>query len=267
MTDKELAHKRKNIAETVKITKAMQAISSAMIIPLERKRNLSKDYLDMFTEGVASFNLDFPKSTGDVELVISIAGDKGLCGDFNNLVINETQRVLNSTDNYVFYPIGMFLYESFKELENISLGYLGLASSLNEEETNQLARECLKSYLNGEIKSVRLIYVEAKTRMEQEVKNEVLLPVTISKEEKGSILLGEYNKEELLIELITAKIYYALCSTEYALNCKRFATMKQATENGEKLENELVIAFNRARQNKITNELNDSVASNLGKRL
>lgn len=266
MTDRELARKKKNIAETVKITKAMQAISSAMIIPLEKKRISARDYLDKLSESVALFGVKTPNPKGRGEYVIAIAGDKGLCGDFNNKVINETEEYLKTADSYVLYPIGMFLYESFKEF-NISESYIGLASSLNAKEVHALASECLNAFLSGKISSVRLIYVEAKNKIEQEVKNELLFPFSAEEGKSESVLLGDFDSNALILELLTAKIYYALCTSEYALNCKRFATMKQATENGEKMENELMIAFNRARQNKITNELNDSVASNLGKRL
>lgn len=265
MTDKELAHKRKNIAETVKITKAMQTVSSAMIIPLEKKRDLAKTYLDKLSESVALFGIDIPKTKGNSELIISIAGDKGLCGDFNNSVINETEKYLQSITDYKLYPIGVLIAEHFKE--SSSTNYVGLAASLNASETHSLAIECFELFLKGEVSGVRLIYVEGKSRSTQEVKNELLLPFDTNNGDDESILLGSYNGNDLLTELLTAKIYYALCSSEYALNCKRFVTMKQATENGEKMENELRIAFNRARQNKITNELNDSVAANLGKRL
>ncbi len=266
MTDKELAHKRKNIAETVKITKAMQTVSSAMIIPLEKKRDLAKNYLDRVSESVALFGIDLPATKGGLELIISIAGDKGLCGDFNNSVIHETEKQLQAATDHKLYPIGMLLSEYFRD-KSSSTEYVGLAATLNAVETHSLAVECLESFLKGEVSSVRLIYVEGKSRSVQEVRNELLLPNAIDNKDNDSILLGSYNSKELLVELITAKLYYALCSSEYALNCKRFVTMKQATENGEKMENELRIAFNRARQNKITNELNDSVAANLGKRL
>ena len=51
-----------------------------------------------------------------------------------------------------------------------------------------------------------------------------------------------------------------------AVNYKRMVAMQEATANGEEMVDELTKAYNRTRQNKITNELNDSVAVLFGKK-
>ncbi len=72
--------------------------------------------------------------------------------------------------------------------------------------------------------------------------------------------LGEADVEMILKEYITAKIYRMLTSAVNAVNYKRMMAMKQSTVNGEEMVEELTLQYNRTRQNKITNELNDSIS-------
>ena len=87
------------------------------------------------------------------------------------------------------------------------------------------------------------------------------LPDNLVANSEESILEYKNDVDGILKQHIWAKIAYALCSAEYAVNYKSMTAMQQATTNGEELVEELALQFNHVRQEKITSELMDACSA------
>lgn len=273
MTDREIKNKIKNIADTVKITRAMQMVATTKIYGNQQKRNGAKAYLDdveaatrIAMNYVSPDHPLFEENEGRSAYVV-IAGDKGLCGDYNTQVLSYADSLIAKSEGRPkIFVIGYVGREYYKG-KDCSLVGTYIHHQLNPTVINaiKMTDDLVEAFLKGNFKDLYLIYTEV-NGMETKVASERLLPMTYAPETHKELYFGEENSDIFLKELLTAKIYYAVTSSALAVNCKRMVAMRQATINGEEIEEELNLKFHRSRQEKITNELNDAISSRLGEK-
>lgn len=83
------------------------------------------------------------------------------------------------------------------------------------------------------------------------------------KGKKSTSTIFEPNEEDVLIELIpqmlNIKLYQALLETTASEHSARMMAMKNASDNAEELIKQLTLEYNRIRQAKITQEINEIV--------
>ena len=273
MTDREIKNKIKNIGDTVKITRAMQMIATTKIYGNQQKKSGARAYLDD-VENAARIAMNylspdhplFTENTGRSAYVV-IAGDKGLCGDYNSQVLSYADKMIAESEGVPkIFVIGYVGREYYKG-KMCSLVGTYVHHQLNPSVINavNMADDLVALFLKGNFKDLYLVFTEV-NGMDTEVVSERLLPMEYRPEEQKELFLGEEHADIFLNELLTAKLFYAVTSSALAVNCKRMSAMRQATINGEELQEELNIQYHRSRQDKITNELNDAASSRLGEK-
>lgn len=274
MTDKEIKGRIKNINDTVKITRAMQMIATTKIYACQKRRDNAAAYMEdaKKTARVAMRFMPathplFQLSNVQKHAYVVIAGDKGLCGDYNAQMLSfaEKQFVLGETRPKI-YVIGYVVKEYFKG-KNCSLIGTYVHSQLEPSVTDavKLADDLLKGFEKGDFADVSIIYAEVKERGETTPAVMKLLPMTYAPAAESDRVLGACNGENILREMLICTLFWAISSSALAVNYRRAAAMRQATINGENMLDDLRIQYNRSRQDKITNELNDAVATTFGK--
>ena len=104
--------------------------------------------------------------------------------------------------------------------------------------------------------------------MEQEVKNEIILPFEVSNdpelETSNKFVEYEPSVEEvfnyLVPKYVEMKIYSAVVESATCEHAARRMAMENATDNAHEMLDDLNLNYNRARQTAITNEIIEIVA-------
>lgn len=276
MKGQELKRRITGINETVKITKAMQMISAAKMHKLQQKYDDAKKYLGRVSDAAhlvrtALFSLHpyLKGHDGDRSAFIVIAGDKGLCGDYNHLVLEKAlENIQNSNVTHLF-PVGYIARDFFKKKGyNMITTYIHLGLDPMPDEARTITDDIIQRFVLKEFDNVYIVYTGIKTLSVQNVVVEKLLPLSYTENENAvEFLPGEGSVDNALNHYILAKMYYALTSSSLAINYKRMIAMQQSTTNGEEIISELKLQYNHKRQESITTELVDASASLQGKRL
>lgn len=274
MTEKEIKNKLKSVSETVKITKAMQMLASTKIYQSEAKQKAATDYfygiesafLGLLTSKDQSNPL-FVSGTGPSALVV-VAAEKGLCGDYNHQVFKVADKAIDGlTEKSKIYAVG-FVAREYYRAKNIhtDASFVYVIGNPTPADAEKMAEEFIKVYKANNLKELRIVCTK-QSESGWTVANERLLPIDITESEnhEHTAVLGEVNVDVILKEYLTAKLYRMLRVANNAVNYKRMMAMKQATINGEEMVEDLTLQYNRTRQNKITNELNDSMSVLFGK--
>jgi len=275
MTDREIKSRIKNITDTVKITKAMQMIATTKIYGFQSRRDNAYNYLldvkkaaDVATPHLSEDHEFFKEKTSDRSAFIVITGDKGLCGDYNAQVLNLADAEIAKHEGKPKIFIIGFVGREYYKGKPCSLVGTFIHHQLDPVvmESKRMADEILELFLKSNFRDLYVIYTKVEGMGNTTPVCEKVLPFEYVSEESNATILGDMDYEVFLKELLIAKLYYCVCSSALAVNYKRMAAMQQATINGEEMIDELQVQFNRTRQDKITNELNDAVSATLNQK-
>lgn len=276
MTEKEIKNRIKSISDTVKITKAMQMLASTKIYQSEAKQKSAKDYYLEVEKSVLRLinskdksNPLFKEGKGASSIVV-VGAEKGLCGDYNHQVFKLADKVIDDFSlRGKIYSVGYVAREYYRS-KNIHTDtcFISVFSSPTPADAAKMAEELIKTYLENNLKEIVIVYTD-QTESGWTAKCEQLLPIELQShsDEPEVLILGETDVRAILKEYLTAKIYRMLTTANNAVNYKRMMAMKQSTINGEEMVEDLTLQYNRTRQNKITDELNDAVSVIFGKKV
>ena len=127
--------------------------------------------------------------------------------------------------------------------------------------------ELLDSFGQNQIGEIYLAYTSFKNTVTHIPTLKKLLPVEAGKDsEKTDLVLMNYepNEDQVLDSIIpkymSSLIYGALLEAVASENGARMTAMDSATNNAEEMIEELGLAYNRARQGSITQELTEIIA-------
>ena len=132
------------------------------------------------------------------------------------------------------------------------------------EKAKTISLDIVNNYLSDNYDEVYLIYSKFVSVIEYKLLEERLLPFENNvKGKKSTSTIFEPNEEDVLIELIpqmlNIKLYQALLETTASEHSARMMAMKNASDNAEELIKQLTLEYNRIRQAKITQEINEIV--------
>lgn len=289
---KEVRERIKSVKNTQQITSAMKMVSAAKLRKAQQAITDLRPYsdrLDLILKNVIS-NLDGDASISLGEerpvehaAIVVITSNRGLCGAFNSNVIKEAIKLINGelkpvreAGKLTMYFVGKRGYDYFKKrYSDIELNneYLNLFSDLTFDHVAPFAKEIIAKFEDATFDKVMVCYGRFKNAAVQFPEQVQFLPVEkIEQEvEKAESKEKAYNadyifepgKEELLNELIpsilrTSMLKYML-DTHASEHGARMTAMDNATENAEEMVKDLMISYNKARQEAITKELSEIV--------
>lgn len=201
------------------------------------------------------------KNINDKKLVYVISPNKGLCG---GLLANLFRQVVNnvSKQDYVV-TIGkkaqtFCIKNGFNVVASFDIGTLFPKFS----EIFPILKIMIDYYEKKEVSAVDVIYTQFKNRMVQEALTKKLVPIQKDKNfvNKGEHLFEPSPKEVLddLIPYYVEVCFYDMLMNSYASEqAARMAAMSNAKENAHEISTSLTTAYNKSRQEKITNEILD----------
>ena len=273
---KAIKRRIKSVGSTMQITKAMELVSSSKLRKAKDKAEAGRPYFEklyeMMTE-IAESKKDFSspfteKREVKNRLFIVIAGDRGLAGGYNsNLLRSALADCQNDANKPKVIAIGKKAIEFFEKRDFDIVGrYPLLAETAKTADCGDIATMAIEMFRREEVDQVKIFYTTFVSPLVQNPVSMEILP--IERDEEGSEVpsLITYDPEpeavfNRIVPKFTMSLIYCALSDSYASEqSARRNAMENATDNAEKMTEELSLKYNRARQEKITNEINEIVS-------
>jgi F-type H+-transporting ATPase subunit gamma len=205
-----------------------------------------------------------------VELIV-VSSDKGLCGSFNNNVINKAMKFLGDTvDAEVNLVVAGKKARDFLKRRPwpIIEEHLDTFRGVDRPLAERITAGVTERFVNGESDEVYLVFNEFISVIQQRVVFQQILPLQPPAEDEEVELPPDYIFEpdlgdlasQLFPELVVSQIYRSLLESSASEHGARMAAMDAATRNAGELIDKLTLTYNRARQAAITKELIEVVS-------
>lgn len=268
--------------KTMQITKAMHMVSASKLNRAEQNAKAFVPYMEKMQEVVASLadgtsGVSHPMlETREVKKTayLVITSDRGLAGAYNSNVLRHVYRTIKerhqSSDEYMMIVIGRIGRDFFKKRNMpIGLEITGLADQPAFADIKSIANQTVSMFADEVFDELYLVYNHFVSAIQQDLVEKKLLPlsnIAEGMETTGSSPEYEFDpsQEEILEVLLPqyaeSLVYGALLDSKASEHAARMTAMKNATDNAGELIDTLTLAFNRARQAAITQELTEIVS-------
>lgn len=278
---KEIRTKIKSIKNTQKITKAMEMVAASKMRKAQDRMQASRPYADRIRNVIGHLAHAHPeyrhpylaqRPVKRVGLIV-ISSDRGLCGGLNANMFRATIMSMKQwRDQQVPFDlctIGTKAFAFFNRMRgNIVAQTAQMGDSPQVADLIGVVKVMLDAYDKGEIDKVFLVYNKFVNTMTQSPQIEQVLPIM---PDEGKAELGHhwdyiYEPEAkdvldaLLMRYVESLVYQAVVENLACEQAARMVAMKSASDNAGDIIGELQLAYNKARQAAITQELSEIVA-------
>lgn len=274
---RDIKHRKESIQSTEQITKAMKLVSTVKLQKSRAKAEESKPYYDLMYDTICSML----RKSGSIEhkylkagdskkkAVIAITSNRGLAGGYNNNIVKLVTGTEGFTpENTVIYAIGRKGRDAFaRKGYPIAEDYSEVINEPMYRDAADVTAELLDAFGQNQIGEIYLAYTSFKNTVTHIPTLKKLLPVEAGTDsEKTDLVLMNYEPDEdqvldsIIPKYMSSLIYGALLEAVASENGARMTAMDSATNNAEEMIEELGLAYNRARQGSITQELTEIIA-------
>lgn len=206
---------------------------------------------------------------GKNRLFIVIAGDRGLAGGYNSNILKLVQQTHGDEYMPKIIAVGKKSAEFFTKHEyDVVAQFPGIAEHIKTADAADIAQIATDLFTKGEVDEIELFFTQFVSPLVQTPTRMPVLPIdaptgkAVPENKAGTTYdpSPEAVFNRVIPKLITSLIMCAV-NESYAseLDARRTA-MENATDNAEEMIANLSLMYNRARQEKITNELNEIVS-------
>ena len=247
-------------------------------------RNLLIEAIDKDQNIINSILSKDAKSNSAINLYIVFCSDRGLCGNYNSIIIRKVTEALRNQENCKIIIIGNKLRAPLEKRFHSMIDH-ELSGKFDEytKDENKISALFDTIFLmkkNGEIKNCKAIYVFSKNAMSKEVHDDDLFSTNRIKTQ-SPIAIGEVNNdilsddsgdeniiyedsklnviEYLLKFYFKIKIFNIFRSAYFSELASRMIAMDNASRNAQEIQNKLTLFYNKKRQANITNDLIDII--------
>jgi F-type H+-transporting ATPase subunit gamma len=278
---KEIRSKIASTKNTQKITRAMEMVAASKMRKTQERMRASKPYATKIynvVKHIARANSEYRHPFMlDREIkrigIIVVTSDRGLCGGLNANLLRETVRMVRQwqqeskeVDICVIGRKGQAFFKRVGGRVIATADHLGDKPGV--KDIIGVVKVMLDAYYKGEIDALHIVYNEFVNTMTQTPLMKQLLP--LPKEESDGKHLGHHwdyiyepDAKELLDNLLERYIelqtYQAVVENIACEQAAKMIAMKNATDNAGDLIKEFQLAYNKARQAAITQELAEIV--------
>ena len=266
-----------SINSTKKITKAMELVST---VKLKKFRRLMEEN-ERYSEEIAKLIQTLFARLGDEEscytkeqkaekdLYIVLHSNLGLCAGYNNNLFNYVKENINK-DKSVLYLIGIKgqnIYRNIGYETNEEL--LHLADQLSISDVMKLGRILTNAFIDGEYRSIHLIYTHYVNSLKFVPTDLKLFPLTNDGQGEDFRYppLFDTDVKTLIDELVpvyvNAILFQKLVESIVSEQTARRSAMENASDNADGLIDQLTLEYNKARQAAITQEISEIVSGKL----
>lgn len=290
LATKEIKRRLRSIANTKKITKAMELVAAAKMRKAVQSVLATRAYSNAAWQIVKDLSArtdpahhpllqkkDKIKSIG----VVLMTSNRGLCGGFN-------REIVETVADYLKDKAGAAVEVSLVGKRGRDIMYrhdhkvvaeftkADVAASITE--VTALAKLIIGDYLSGKYDKVVMAYTDYESAVKQRPRIRKLLPIEQEDDELGFADKAKKQAEadkgqrdyeylfepspdavldQMLYRLIELQIYQALLESNASEHSARMIAMRNASEAASDMIDDLTLTFNQARQQAITSELAD----------
>jgi F-type H+-transporting ATPase subunit gamma len=272
----------RTIKNMQQITRAMKFVAAAKLRRAQENALAARPYAKQMANLVRSAmarieNPTHPLMARRAEQrvrVLSLTGDKGLCGAFNTNVMRRTLEFVreNSEKDLTVVPVGKKGRDGLRR-RAVPLGeeYVGVFLRLEFRHAKAIAEKLVAAYSAGEIDGVYVVYNEFKSVLSQKLTVAKLLPIdpegideTAGPGARAVDYIYEQPPQEILNKLlprfVETQVYRCLLESSAAEFAARMTAMDAATNNAGELIEKLTLYMNKVRQAAITKEIIEVVS-------
>jgi len=300
---KEIRDRISSIKNTRKITEAMRLVAAAKVRRAQEQVLRSRPFADRLARVLQNLQsrmgfegADAPLlSARDVKTItlLSVTGDRGLCGGYNANVIKRTEQRFKELQSQG-YTVDMVLMgrKAITYFTNrkypIRATFTGLEQVPTAAEANQIANEVLAEFLSGSTDRVEIIYTKFINLVSSQPVVQTLLPLDpqgiavpgdeifrlITKDGQLSVEVTKRDNEQaplqsdfvfeqspdqllnaLLPLYLANQLLRSLQEAAASELASRMTAMNNASDNAKALAKSLTLDYNKARQAAITQEI------------
>ncbi len=295
---KDIKRRIKSISSTLQITKALEMISSIKMRHAIRAAETSRDFSCEIWQLIIALRHAqnghtahlprlFSPALNDVKknLLIVVAGDKGLAGSYNSNVLRAAKEYLRDHQDIEIDAITVGkkarkINQLSRNLKIVSDYEIASEGRMDFFQASPITKLTIDSFLNGQYRKVTIIYAHFINTLRQKPIARNILPISETtagelaqpasgddpREAIKKLLAFKYEpNQNMLLEAlgrlaVRSQIYQAMLEAAASEHAARMVAMKNATENGKELVDDLKFTYNQLRQQNITQELSEIAA-------
>ncbi|RMD80537.1 MAG: F0F1 ATP synthase subunit gamma [Gammaproteobacteria bacterium] len=279
---KEIRSQIKSIQSTQKITRAMEMVAASKMRRAQERMFASRPYAERIRAVIGHLAQAHPEyrhpylvPREPVKRVgyIVVSTDRGLCGGLNanlfRMLLGELRRWQEQGVAVELATVGAKGMAFFRRLKEVRLvaqaSHLGDAPRL--EDLIGTIKVMLDAYQEGTLDRLYLAHNRFVSTMSQQPQSLQLLPVTGVEDERLKHhwdYLYEPEAREVLDALLSryieSLVYQGVVENVACEQAARMVAMKAASDNASSLIEDLQLAYNKARQAAITQEISEIVS-------
>jgi F-type H+-transporting ATPase subunit gamma len=285
-TQLDIKRRIRSVKNTQQITRAMKFVAAARLRRAQERAFAARPYARAVSRLVHSVALRVPQSTHTLLerreekriLLLTVSGERGLCGAFNANVIRRTLEFLreHSAQNPSLIVLGRKIRDAMRKQRWKIIGeHVDVTARPDLRAAGEITKEVISLYENDEIDAAYIVFNEFKSVLAQILRLEKLLPI-----EPERALAGEESQEKseetpidylyeqppgeilghLLPRYVQVQIFRALAESAASEHAARMTAMDSATNNAGELIDKLTLYMNKVRQAAITKEIIEVVS-------
>ncbi|WEK82866.1 MAG: ATP synthase F1 subunit gamma [Mycoplasma sp.] len=277
------------VNNTSKITQAMKLVATAKIqrqkadfIQISSYINELYEMLLQLTKST-SYDSVFVKKNKEANknLHILVSSSLGLCGPYNINVAKHLINQISSDDDIIVIGSKGYSYLKSRGYKHQIVDYYEFTNSRPSHiSLLPLSQYVINNFALGNYKNVYLTYTKYQNSINFFPTTSLILPLSrelfaSNQEELKSLATYELNDENKIIDFIpnrhrivnklipfltSSMIIAAMIESQLCEYSSRRNAMESATDNAKGLIDNLKLEYNQARQEKITQEINEIVA-------
>ncbi len=284
-TQLDIKRRIRSVKNTQQITRAMKFVAAARLRRAQERAFAARPYARAVSRLVHSVALRVPQNTHTLLerreekriLLLTVSGERGLCGAFNANVIRRTLEFLreHSAQNPSLIVLGRKIRDAMrKQRWKIIAEHVDVTARPSLGAAGEITKDVISLYESGEIDAVYIVFNEFKSVLAQILRLEKLLPIEPDRalagevQEKSKEAPIDYLYEQppgeilghLLPRYVQVQIFRALAESAAAEHAARMTAMDSATNNAGELIDKLTLYMNKVRQAAITKEIIEVVS-------
>ncbi len=280
-----LRRRMKSVANTRKITKAMELVAGAKMRKSVQLAFASRDYSATIRHLVHEIRSYVDPTTHPLlahrssriahrtSLLAIASSDRGLCGGFNAQILKKAlEHAKSRVEEVRIVTIGRRAELAVKRAGFQILGsFEAISTAPSVARALPISTFLAEEFLSGRVDRVFFASTDFQSAIAQTPTVKQLLPI-IPEEELASRISDLDDRDEAIIlfepspkaildillpRLLETQIYQSLLESSASEHSARMMAMRNATENASEMLQDLSFTFNQARQATITREISE----------
>jgi F-type H+-transporting ATPase subunit gamma len=282
---REMRMRIRSVRNISQVTRALEAVSASKVRHAVNAVNATRPYAtkawQVLTHVAAQPGRDqlhpllTERTSLNNSLAVVVTGDRGLAGAYNTNIIRHAAQKFDEYEIPVKYiAIGRKGRDMLiRRRKQVIADFSNLPAAPSFADVSAIGRMAVDSFLQGEVDEVWLVYTNFHTMARQEPQIQKLLPLELEAEHEHVMLdqtrmtsaayIYEPAEREILDEIIprftALQVYQAILESLASEHAARMIAMRNATDNAHELVGALQLAYNKVRQQAITNDILDIV--------